>query len=250
MHRPLIIAHSGFDGTAPNSLVTAGTARKAGVDAVEFDIQCSGDGVPIVTHDDYLVTESGERRRIASVPACAVADGTFRVPGRDGCPPTLLEVIAACHACDLILNLDVKDMRALPAIRETVRDTRFTGRTVITGCRLAELYAEGRPDYGVPCVANIAPPPDDVVARGVRSERTDRWLDATLELAVAVGVQGINMEHSRINETIVDAAHRRFLSVAVWTVTRRRRFDRLQSLGVDSITLLRSDIVTNCRSRS
>ncbi|MCG8480953.1 MAG: glycerophosphodiester phosphodiesterase [Spirochaetales bacterium] len=231
MKQPLVIAHSGFDGTAPNSLDTVSAAHAAGVDAVEFDIQCSVDGVPVVTHDDYVLAEDGTRLDIASVPGRSIIDGAFRVPHRIGSPPPFDKVIEACRACDLLLNLDIKDMRALPVIQETLGEVNFEGRTFVTGCRLAELREIGRPDFGVSCLVNLASPSD-------ADAWCDEQLERDLERAVALGVQGINVEHTQLTEALVASAHRRFLSVSVWTIRRESDFERVRSLGVDSVTTM------------
>ncbi len=58
---PLRIGHRGAAGEAPeNTLASFDLAWRQGVDGVEFDVQLSSDGVPVVIHDPRLLrTTSG-----------------------------------------------------------------------------------------------------------------------------------------------------------------------------------------------
>lgn len=53
--RPLVIAHRGAAGDAPESTMAAfELALRQGADAIEFDVHLSADGVPVVIHDARL----------------------------------------------------------------------------------------------------------------------------------------------------------------------------------------------------
>src|SRR3954465_12682255 len=53
--RPAICGHRGASGHAPeNTLVAFKRARELGATWIEFDVQLSADGVPIILHDDTL----------------------------------------------------------------------------------------------------------------------------------------------------------------------------------------------------
>jgi glycerophosphoryl diester phosphodiesterase len=58
---PLKIGHRGAAGEAPeNTLASFELALRHGADGIEFDVQLSSDGVPVVIHDPYLTrTTSG-----------------------------------------------------------------------------------------------------------------------------------------------------------------------------------------------
>ena len=52
---PRIMGHRGAAGVAPeNTLVSLRIAAKQGARWVEFDAMLSGDGVPVLFHDDNL----------------------------------------------------------------------------------------------------------------------------------------------------------------------------------------------------
>ena len=59
-HIPLLVAHRGYPTRFPeNSLEGITAALKAGACFVEFDIQLSADGVPVVIHDQNLLRTAG-----------------------------------------------------------------------------------------------------------------------------------------------------------------------------------------------
>ncbi len=239
MSTPLIVAHSGFAGTPPNSLISVEAAGSAGVDAVEFDLQCSADGTPIPMHDGVVVSADGEHHRVASVPGESIFRGILSVPGRKEPPPTLAEIIDACRSNDLLLNLDVKTPRVFPAVRAILSRFGFHHRTFVTGCGIRELLGADRPIPETSLLVNIEPPAETEIERHTRVQNL-------IGRVVALGAQGINVEHTRVDRDLVTAARERFLSVAVWTVDRTEDLDRVRALPVDAIT---SNVpIAMCRS--
>lgn len=217
MKSPLLIAHSGFADTKPNSLASVAAASQAGADGVEFDVQCSADGAPVLAHDPLVVSPGGLERHIAALPATSIGIGSFMVPGIAESPPALVDVIETCRDAGLLLNLDVKDLRALPAIRQLLFRTGYTEESFLTGCGIEEIKDAGRAIPEISLLVNV---------------ESEESLDAV----VRIGAQGINVEHSLLTPSFVRAARRRFLSVAVWTVDDSEELQRMESLGVDSVT--------------
>jgi glycerophosphoryl diester phosphodiesterase len=126
MGRPLVIAHRGASGLAPeNTFSAVATAIELGADMVEVDVQLSRDGHPVIFHDftaartvsipagSPVITKSTritdltlEEIRSLDVGAWfSLAFAGLRVP-------TLSEVLAQC-AGRIELNLEIKlDPRA------------------------------------------------------------------------------------------------------------------------------------------
>ncbi|MBI2993590.1 MAG: glycerophosphodiester phosphodiesterase [Gammaproteobacteria bacterium] len=98
---PALIAHRGYPARFPeNSLEGIRAALEAGACFVEFDVQMSGDGVPVVIHDDntrrtgavgvsVLDTPLGALRRV-----CIGEPARFRQAFSRARIPTLEEIIA------------------------------------------------------------------------------------------------------------------------------------------------------------
>lgn len=58
--RPQLVAHRGYSECFPeNTLVGLEAALSAGADCIEFDVQFSKDGVPVVIHDNELKRTTG-----------------------------------------------------------------------------------------------------------------------------------------------------------------------------------------------
>lgn len=75
MSRPLIIAHRGASLHAPeNTLAALRMAIDAGADGVEFDVQVSNDGVPVVFHDLDLRRIAGRSRRVRDLTVAELKD--------------------------------------------------------------------------------------------------------------------------------------------------------------------------------
>ena len=54
-NRPRLVAHRGFSERYPeNTRIGLKAALQAGADAIEFDVQFSKDGIPMVIHDNTL----------------------------------------------------------------------------------------------------------------------------------------------------------------------------------------------------
>ena len=66
--QPLIIGHRGASAHAPeNTLAAFKMALDAGADGIEFDVQLSKDGVPVVIHDADRMNESAGNRLLKTI---------------------------------------------------------------------------------------------------------------------------------------------------------------------------------------
>jgi len=86
MNRNLTLtAHRGWPVKFPeNTLLSFSEALKAGAKAVEFDVQISADGVPMVFHDPTLKRASGEKGVLAEMSAAELALKSIHYPSTFG----------------------------------------------------------------------------------------------------------------------------------------------------------------------
>ncbi|GAB5471581.1 MAG: glycerophosphodiester phosphodiesterase family protein [Rhodospirillales bacterium] len=124
MKLPPLIGHRGAAAKAPeNTLASLRAAKAAGVDWVEFDAQLSGDGVPLLLHDDWLHRTTGDRRKIAQVPAAEAtqldAGGWFGPDFAGETVPRLDSAVALLAELGLGANVEIKPSPGLD--RETAR---------------------------------------------------------------------------------------------------------------------------------
>lgn len=73
--RPQLIAHRGYSACYPeNTLIGFEAALRAGADCIEFDVQFSRDGVPIVIHDDDLRRTTDVAARVSQLTAAQLSN--------------------------------------------------------------------------------------------------------------------------------------------------------------------------------
>jgi len=103
-HRPWIIAHRGARDEAPENTRSALLrALDYPIEGLEFDVQLSLDGVPVLHHDHTLYKVSGRRRRVADLLSADLAKidwGGWFKPAFAGEPlaplATVLPIIRHC----------------------------------------------------------------------------------------------------------------------------------------------------------
>ncbi len=108
-----IIAHRGFSAIAPeNTLAAFDLAIEAGADSIELDLRLSGDGVPVVIHDETLKRTTRMRGLVSQTPWQQLrtldAGGWFDEAFAGEGIPTLAETLDAVWQLPKSLYLDVK----------------------------------------------------------------------------------------------------------------------------------------------
>jgi hypothetical protein len=128
--RPLLIAHRGGVITEESpecSLAAIELAAESGYAMVELDVQCSRDGVPIVFHDESLMTACGRRGRTSDYSASELL--TFVYTGTSQKIISLETALEECRARGLGVMFDLKhDQEDAPFLDRLDR--------LITLCRL------------------------------------------------------------------------------------------------------------------
>lgn len=110
---PRLMGHRGVLAYAPeNSLAGLRKTAALGLTWVEFDVMLTGDGVPVLFHDDGLKRMTGARGRMAETDLAGLAGLTI---GRGYDPvfategiPSLERAVAVLLACGLRPNVEIK----------------------------------------------------------------------------------------------------------------------------------------------
>ena len=85
MEIPQLVAHRGYPRRYPeNTLESLGAAINAGARYVEFDVQMTADGVPVLLHDESLMRTTGTRGRIVNTKLEKLAELPANEPKRFG----------------------------------------------------------------------------------------------------------------------------------------------------------------------
>ncbi len=124
----LVIAHRGASADFPeNTMLAFREALQQGADALEFDLQVSADGVPVVIHDATLERTTDGRGLVRNLEASEL--GALNAGMGEGIP-LLANVLDEFAGTPMVIEL--KDPRGAPAAASLVRD-RGSAEEVLFG---------------------------------------------------------------------------------------------------------------------
>ena len=263
---PLIIAHRGASGLAPeNTLVAFRLALAMGADGIELDINLSSDGTPVVIHDRRL---NRTTNRAALVSGCSAAElnrldaGSWfvrRLAFRPRARKRVEQALARYRetATEMTGNaLDFSDQavptleavfRALAPTRvqrlyvelkgEAATKAEMLSATLalIRRHRLERLVTLLSFDHPLIRQARAAAPE---VRAAVTLPAARTALVSARAVAAAVERAAANeaaLHYSLASRRVVAALHERGIAVSVWTANNRVVMRRLIANGVDAI---------------
>lgn len=110
---PRVIGHRGAAAAAPeNTLASIAKAKELGASWVEFDVKLTGDGHPILFHDDSLERTTNGKGPVAAATLAYIrsldAGSWFALPFRGERVPTFEEALALCAELGLGINVEIK----------------------------------------------------------------------------------------------------------------------------------------------
>jgi glycerophosphoryl diester phosphodiesterase len=122
LKRPINIGHRGHEAGIENTLESFSEAIDLGADMIELDVWLSGDGVPVVYHDEFLVLEGENLGRIAQHTVEEL--DKFALPG--GAKIPTLETVLLEFLPRVSLNIELKfyDLNYRPLVSAFLRLVR------------------------------------------------------------------------------------------------------------------------------
>ncbi len=222
MGTPLVMAHRGFSGIAPeNTMPAFEKAIDAGFTAAELDVQMTKDGVIVVLHDRNLKRVTGVNKNIWDVTYDEIKDldaGSHFASRYKGTPiPTLDEVLKLCHG-KLFLNIEIKrtghDDGIVEKVVKLIEENDYLDECDITSQDYSTLEE-------VRECSNVLTAYTSVIGMGAIQK---------LDAADIISIQETFATFSNI-EKIRNAGKRIF----VWTVNEEDTLETLVSLNVDAI---------------
>ena len=254
---PLVIAHRGASGYAPeNTLAAIDLAADMGFAWMENDVQRTEDGELVVIHDDTLARTTDVEQRFPGRAPWKVKDFTaaeiatldagswFGAKWAGARVPTLKQYLNRVDDNGQKLLLEIKKPEAYPGIeKDTLRVLRAQGwldRAHVThklvvqsfGAHSVQAVHRQRPDIttgflGTPAVADLP--------------------------AYAAFTDQINPTHTSLSAEYVAAVHAlkgphgKRLRVNTWTVNDATGTVRVDGFGVDGIITNNPDVVRDAR---
>jgi glycerophosphoryl diester phosphodiesterase len=234
---PLVAAHRGGAALWPeNSLTAFRGALALGVDALEFDLHLTADGVPVVIHDATLDRTTTGRGAVRATTLEALR--RVRLLDRRGARtedrvPTLAEVldVARTAAAEILpeIKLDVARAR-YPGVEarvlELLRARGMLARATIQSfdeATLREVRALEPAARTMLLVSRVR-----VAAYAARPADAVRW-------ALGVGDVELGVDYRVIDAELVAAARAAGLRLAAWTVNTDTDLLTMAALGVDLV---------------
>lgn len=236
--RPLVFAHRGGGGLAPeNTLEAFERAFKIGVDVIEIDVRATADGELVLLHDAKVERTTNGAGAVGAMTLSELKkldagfrwtnDGgaTFPFRGQNITVPTLDEVFERFPA----MRFNIEPKQETPPIIEplcrTLRERKMTDK-IIVGSFKGAIMDEFR--HACPEVATSAAPLE--VTKFLAMYKTG------LTASFAPQMQALQIPDAvGVTKEFVQAAHGRNLQVHVWTINETADMRRLLDAGVDGI---------------
>ncbi len=235
MRLPLVTSHAACKGHAPeNTLAGIERAIALGADAIEIDVHCTSDRVPVLIHDETVDRTTDGAGSIHDMPldvARALDAGARQfVPQFQGAKiPTLAEVLDLTKG-KVLLQIEIKQLEIEEEVARAVRDAG-----AINDCETHSFYPQI-------VKAMRAVEPRMAAALLTDGRRVVGWADF-FGFALSLNAQGISLYHAFATSEVVRQGQRRSLTFMTWTVDDEADMDRLVTAGVDSICSNFPDLV-------
>jgi glycerophosphoryl diester phosphodiesterase len=215
-----VIGHRGACGHAPeNTLLSFRRALEMGVHGIEFDIQVSKDGEPVVIHDDTLERTTGGTGKIGDF---TLQELQALDAGQGERIPSLRDVFELVDKrCRLFIELKAEN--ATVPVAETIQHYVASG-----GWTYEQLYVLSFDHIQLAAMKKLLP--------DLRTGAGLVGIPVSLaSVAQEAGAWCLSSDIRHTNRALVDDAHRRGLKSIVWTANAPAEIERARALGVDGI---------------
>lgn len=186
-------------------------AIEAGADGVEFDVRLTGDGVPVIIHDETLYRTAGVRGRVADMSLDQLSQ--FDVPS----VALLFELF---RSNDLALHLEMKghETRLAEECCQLVEQYCLKDRVVFSCFDHSVLQTIKAIDPALKTAALFQPPAAFIIKR-----------------ARAIGADGLALHHRLATTRLLEEAKQASLKVAVWTVDDPSWVERARAMDIHAL---------------
>ncbi|MDB5081519.1 MAG: hypothetical protein JWP00_3443 [Chloroflexi bacterium] len=235
--QPAVCGHRGASGYAPeNTMVAFRKAYEQGATWIEFDVQLSADGVPIILHDDTLerTTSLGQPVRPVELTLAQLKEldaGSWFSPEFAGEKIPTLEEVLAEFGTSLGLNIEIKSTVGFEAdngleqkIAALVRQYKLEDKALISSFdpfRLASLNRHD-PELRLGFLFENAP------------EKYPPNFDP-ITVAQSLNAVALHPPFRAIDQTLAERTRASGLALNTWTVNEVPDMQRMIDLGLDII---------------
>jgi len=227
---PRVFAHRGGGTLAPeNTLAAIRFGASLGFEGVEFDVMLTGDGVPVLIHDETLARTTGRAGRVCDKSYAEIAGldaGHWRgSKWRGEGIPTFEQAARLCLELGLRVNAEIKPAAGYE--RRTGEAVARLARRLWQGAAQPPLLSSFSP-VALAAARHTAPE----LPRGLLVRRIPpHWRELLRDLECL----SLHCGHRALRLRQAEAIHRAGYAVLCWTVNDRRSARRLLRLGVDGL---------------
>lgn len=256
---PLIIGHRGASAIAPeNTMAAFRKAIESGADGIEFDVRLSGDGVPVIIHDDTLRRTASRPERVADLSAeelqkIDVGSWFSRahfLSNADFCEetiPTLQQLLDESSQNDALLYLELKCTpveisRLVSSTCELLATNSISERVIVECFDLSAIEEVKRKASELKTAALFEPKLSDPTS--LISGQT------LIERAKAVGADEIALHYRLANKKTVASAKDAGLRVVVWTVDAPKWISQSLECGIDALITNNPGLLVSERAKA
>ena len=245
--RPLIFAHRGGAGLAPENTIEAFDRGLAlGADGIELDVRLSRDGIVVVHHDRTLDRTTNQCGNVADFTAdeLARADAGYRFTRNGGFPfrgcgigvPTLGSVLSRYRDCRIAIEMKINSREFARRVIEAVRHADAVERVCLGSFGRRVLRAARAIESAI--VTSAA-------REEVRWALYRSWCGWPVSRPAYAGYQVPELAGATrvVSPQFLNAAHHAGLGVQVWTVDSESDAARLLDWGADGLISDRPDVI-------
>jgi len=226
MRPPLVIAHRGASGHAPeNTLAAFERAVELGAGFIETDLRLTRDLQFVALHDEMLERTTNGRGPVQEHALADVrkldAGQWFDRQFRGQRIPTLDEILVFGRQHDVVFYLEVKYDAAWGmhhALLAALRNTESTARTVVISFDPATLVALRKADSSI------------MMGLLVNEKRPD-----IVEESLNAGARQLCLRSTLVTPDLIERAHKSDLHIIPWTVNSADEMRTMIAAGVDGI---------------
>jgi glycerophosphoryl diester phosphodiesterase len=242
---PLMIAHRGGSGLAPENTLAAfvSAATTWGADMMELDVHATADGHCVVIHDPTVERTTDGSGAVAHMSFAQIAEldagyrftrdgaATFPFRGKGVRVPSIVEVLEALP--EMRFTIEVKHASAQRPLFDAIERFGAAHRVVAAGMynRVRTLFARHRGAVS----ASTEQVRTFITAHRLR---LDRFIAAPFDV---VQLPETHNGDRVVTPRLVRALHRRGIPLHVWTVNDAADMERLLDWRIDGIVTDRPD---------
>jgi glycerophosphoryl diester phosphodiesterase len=230
----LVISHRGYDsGGVENTISALEASVPFHPDYVEVDVQQTGDGGFVASHDSNLLVLAGLDKNIYEMTTQEVTQTTVSMRGNSGTIPTMREFVIRARELGVPLMIEPK----------------VTGHE--TPGFVSDMLAELQSVDGL--TGTLFHSLDPTVVRQISEQNPDLPVGLTIGMLYGSLPDGpadfYTVEQASVTPALIAEAHHRGAKIYAWTVNDDLTMRALLREGIDGLVTDRPDAATAYRDR-